>query len=148
MKILLILTGFLLASFLHSQSITYNYQVNWHEQQSGVNSRLNCISAFQNADNILYACGMNGVVIHTTNKGDTWNFIGSNGLPSEIDLKTLVVTANNALLTAGNIGNTTYVYRTENNGQNWNMVFSQVNGKINSFGKPDLSNIIFIQGNP
>lgn len=148
MKILLIFTGFLMASFLHSQSITYNYQVNWQEQVSGVTSRLNCIAAFQSGDNILYACGVNGVVIHTTNKGENWNLIRSNGLPLEIDLKTLIVTSNNVLLTAGNIGNTAYIYRTENNGQNWSMVFSQVNGKINSLNKPDLSNLIFMQGNP
>jgi hypothetical protein len=149
MKLLIIFAAFLLASSLHSQSITYNYEVHWDEQESGVATRLNCVASPDTGPGLLvYACGVNGTVIQTTNKGETWNFIGSNGLPSNIDLKTLEVISYNTVVTAGNIGNITYVYRTENGGKSWSMVFSQENGKINSVCRPDIANYVFMQGDP
>lgn len=107
--------------------------MNWSEQNSGVNTRLNCIGSTQNHDvNYAFVCGDNGIVLKTSNAGLNWINAGSNGLPSNIDLYTISMFDINKVITAGNIGNTAYVYRTDNAGLNWRQVFSQENGRVNS----------------
>jgi hypothetical protein len=104
----------------------------WTEKVSGVTTPL--YSAFgNNSFHIYWVCGTNGVVLKTTNSGDNWTLRNS-GIPSNITLVTIsdALSGPDIALTAGNIGTTTYVYRTSNGGANWTQVFTQPNGKINT----------------
>lgn len=132
---------------LQSQSINYEYRITWNEQVSGVNTSLNCISTDQINPVPVYACGINGVVLKSTNFGINWINVGINGIPPNIELHTISSITPNIAVTAGKIGNNTYVYRTDNGGLNWNLVFSQTEGKINAISLAYNYNSIMI-GNP
>ena len=151
----------LLASFfifftsfiIYSQTITYKYNVNWSEQTPSPNTRLNCISALKSISiqQIVFTCGENSTVFMTTNGGINWIFRGANGgtngLPPGINLTVISCLTNNTILTSGNIGSISYVYRSDDNGLNWMPVFTEASGKINSilFENPDIT---FLIGNP
>ncbi|HWA06026.1 MAG TPA: hypothetical protein VG961_05725, partial [Ignavibacteria bacterium] len=116
---------------LRSQSINYEYRINWSEQVSGVTIALNCITSDPHNLAAIYACGKNGVVLKSLVAGNEWINIGINGIPDNIELYTISTITPNIVVTAGNIGNVTYVYRSDNGGLNWNLVFTQNEGKIN-----------------
>jgi photosystem II stability/assembly factor-like uncharacterized protein len=122
----------LLIAHLQSQSINYEYRINWSEQVSGVTTALNCITSDPHNLAAIYACGKNGVVLKSLVPGNEWINIGINGIPDNIDLYTISTITPNIVVTAGNIGNVTYVYRSDNGGLNWNLVFTQNDGKINT----------------
>lgn len=79
----------------------------------------------------VWICGDGGVVLRTTSSGQNWNTF-SMPVPVNINLNTISSKARDTVLTAGNIGSNTYVYRTTNSGTNWVLVFQQSGGKINS----------------
>ena len=122
---------FMFISHLYAQSINYEYRINWSEQVSGITTALNCITIDQQSPVALYACGKNGIVLKCSRSGNEWTNVGINGIPSNIELNTIGTITPNIVVTAGNIGNTTYVYRSDNGGQNWDLVFTQNEGRIN-----------------
>lgn len=122
----------LIIAHLQSQSINYEYRINWSEQVSGVNTSLNCITTDPYNFVAIYACGKNGVVLKSSITGTEWTNVGVNGIPSNIELNTIGTITPNIVVTAGNIGNTAYVYRSDNGGLNWNLVFEQDEGRINA----------------
>lgn len=130
MKFIILFLIFISHSF--SQYINYEYIINWSEEVSGVTTSLNCITSDQNNANGFYVCGDNGVVLKSGPADNNWINIGINGIPSNIDLYTISTIAPNIIVTAGNTGNVTYVYRSDNGGLNWNLVFTQNDGKINT----------------
>ncbi len=147
MKLLINFIFLLLSTLLYSQNIYYEYVINWSEQNSGVNSSLNSIAVNNYSSNAISTCGNGGVVLFSTNLGLTWNNISSGKIPSNIDLYTISIGIPNIVIVAGNSGNTTYLYRTDNGGSNWNLVFTQPEGKINSIFL-GLNNFSLMTGNP
>jgi hypothetical protein len=137
-KIFLVYLVFFSATSIFSQFL------GWSERSSGVTSRLN--SVYVEYDNSII-CGDSGVVLISTS-GLTWSRI--NGLPSNINLENVGAYFSSnigTILVAGNIGSTSYVYKTSNSGVNWSVVFIQPNGHINNVWL-DYSGKAFIQGNP
>jgi photosystem II stability/assembly factor-like uncharacterized protein len=122
------------------------------EQNSGVTSSLNstCISVAAGQLMQVWACGDDGIVIKSTNQGTNWPLF-NNGIPSSLNLVTITNkafdTLNNIVLTAGNIGTTTYVYQSSYGGLSWSQVFSQQNGHINAIWMSNIMNG-FMVGNP
>jgi photosystem II stability/assembly factor-like uncharacterized protein len=120
----------------------------YNEQTSGVTTSLNSVCVTGNSWNMQgWVCGSGGVVLVTTNNGYNWLSVGTNGIPSNAELITIGAKARDTVLTAGRIGATTYVYRTVNRGANWQQVFSQANGQINSIWIRN-SSTGFMIGNP
>jgi photosystem II stability/assembly factor-like uncharacterized protein len=120
----------------------------WVEQNSGVSSRLNsAYTGYFTSDG--WVCGNNGTVLKTVNLGNTWLNVSGNGIPSDVLLVTIVAGWFNTyvVLTAGSRGDTTFVYRSTNQGQNWSQVFRQNGGRINAIGKINNGKV-FMQGNP
>ncbi len=112
-----------------------NAQPQWiyAEQNSGVTTGLNSAAVagknFQSMQ--VWVCGTGGIVLKSTNQGANWINV-SNGIPASSNLISISCKLFDTVLTAGNIGTTTYVYRTVNGGNNWSQVFSQQNGYINA----------------
>jgi hypothetical protein len=69
------------------------------------------------------------------------------GISSNINLANIFALDTSIAFTAGIIGNTTYVYRTTNGGNNWSVVFTQLNGFVNAVWMRDASRGILV-GNP
>lgn len=135
---------------LYSQNVnsSYEFTVNWSEQVSGVNSKLNCISAGQYNDvNTAFICGGGGVVLRTTNAGINWINISGIGLPSDIDLVSVSNVSTNILITGGNTNEGAAVYRTTNGGVSWYRVFTQQSGETKIVRVIDPLYCMFI-GNP
>jgi len=122
----------LIIAHLQSQSINYEYRITWSEPVTGVNTAINCITTDPYNLVAIYACGKNGVVLKSSIMGTEWTNVGVNGIPPNIELNTIGTITPNIVVTAGNIGNTTYVYRSDNGGSNWNLVFTQDDGRINA----------------
>jgi photosystem II stability/assembly factor-like uncharacterized protein len=137
MKLLIIFTVLITTLQLNSQDI------NWHEQNSGVTTSLNCASSSRIEYKNIWACGNNKVVLWTNNLGDNWINIGA-GLPDGIDLNSIAAIDTNTAVTSGNIGVNTFVYKTTNKGGSWFLVFSQTGGHINALS----SDAGFMSGNP
>lgn len=140
-----------LISFLLFISISYTYSqngANWTEQNSGVNSNLTSVSYTKYDYNKVWVCGYNGTVLYTNDRGNHWQNVSSN-LPPNIQLTT-ICSNNDYVLTAGNIGNIAYTYRTSDYGQSWQQVFSQNSGFINSIAYTQGSTILdcIMIGNP
>ena len=104
----------------------------WVEQNSGVSSRLNsAYTGYFLGEG--WVCGNNGVVLKTGNYGNTWVNVSGNGIRDDVSLVTIVAGWYNThvVLTAGNRGDTTFVYRSTNQGSSWSQVFRQ-NGGVSS----------------
>jgi Secretion system C-terminal sorting domain len=115
-------------------SVMFSQQIVWTEKVSGVTTALYGASEGQYSYGDFWVCGANGVVLKTSNLGNNW-VLRNSGLPSNITFVSISnarVIPDDIVLVAGNIGTTTYVYRTSNGGLSWSLVFTQLNGKINS----------------
>jgi photosystem II stability/assembly factor-like uncharacterized protein len=142
LQLFIILISFGLFNTLHAQP-SWIYT----EQNSGVTTSLN--SASVSGDYQLtqvWVCGSGGVVLKSTNLGNNWVSAG-NGIPNTVNLISISSKAVDTVLTAGNNGTTTHVYRTTNGGANWTQVFTQNNGHINAVWMRSALNA-FITGNP
>jgi len=138
---------FLLAAFFLFSNSIFGQEI-YLEQNSGVSSNLTSASIAGSYSPIqVWVCGDGGVVLKTTNLGDNWLSAGNGGIPSNVNLVTISSKALDTALTAGNIGTTSFVYRTANGGTNWTQVFSQANGHINAIW---MSNGLqgYMVGNP
>jgi hypothetical protein len=138
----------ILSSFGLFKNLDAQPQWIYTEQNSGVTSSLNSAAVagglYQTMQ--VWVCGVGGVVLKSTNQGANW-LNASNGIPASLNLISISCKAFDTVLTAGNIGTTTYVYRTINGGANWSQVFTQQNGHINAVWMRNLLSG-FMVGNP
>jgi photosystem II stability/assembly factor-like uncharacterized protein len=118
------------------------------EQSSGVNLQLTSVSSsLINSSYIGWICGDSGTVLRTTNMGYNWVNVSVSGNPSSVTMVNIFgIDANNAI-TAGVLSPTTWVWKTTNGGTNWNIVFIQQGGCINSIWMKNTSIGIMV-GNP
>jgi hypothetical protein len=142
-KIFLLLFFFLLFSkFLQSQQW-------WVEQVSNTNVKLtSAFTGYYVGDG--WVCGFNGTVLKTVNRGAVWINVSGNGIPNDVSLVSIVAGWFNGyvVLTLGNRGDTSFVYRSTNNGLIWTQVFRQNSGRMNAISKIDYNGKVFMQGNP
>ena len=102
----------------------------WQAQVSGVSSTLLGVAA--QSDQIGWAVGDNGVILHTVNRGAEWQNVGA-GL-EEIHFHEIEPISADICLAAGYKSSppTTYIYRTTDAGGSWSNVFEQANGFVNN----------------
>lgn len=137
----------ILSSFGLFKNLDAQPQWIYTEQNSGVTTSLNSATIAGNFQTMqVWVCGVGGVVLKSTNQGANW-LNASNGIPASLNLISISCKAFDTVLTAGNIGTTTYVYRTINGGVNWSQVFTQQNGHINAIWMRSASSG-FMAGNP
>jgi hypothetical protein len=113
-------------------SLTFSSYSQWWpfiEQNSGTSANLT--SGSQPNWFRVWVCGYNGTVIKTSNYGMNWSNASGN-LPSSIELVNIFAINDSVVLTVGNIGDTTFVYRSSNNGLNWARVFTQNDGYLDA----------------
>ena len=120
-------------------------QVFWEERNAGVTVSLNCVSDIDAYK--IWICGDSGTVIRSTNGGYNWFNVTGNGIPFNINLINIFGMNSSVALTAGYKDSNTYLYMTSNSGVNWNQVFAQQGGFINSVWMTSDS-VGFMQGNP
>lgn len=120
------------------------------EQNSGVTVNLTSVSMYQTTWSVPYqawVCGNNGTVLRTSNTGTNWLNVSGGGIPNTVNLVNIWCIDSVNILTAGNIGSVTYVYRTSNKGASWSQVFTQANGNINAIWMSSAAQG-FMVGNP
>jgi hypothetical protein len=119
------------------------------EQNSGVTTNLTsvCMTSIDFSFYQVWACGDSGTIVKTSNNGDNWFNVSGNGIPSNVNLVNISCKAVDTALTAGNIGTSTFVYRTSNGGTNWTQVFTQTNGYVDAIWMKNAL-LGFMVGNP
>ncbi|MBK9331269.1 MAG: hypothetical protein IPM96_02435 [Ignavibacteria bacterium] len=102
---LILLTSCLLKSnFVYSQN-------GWQQQTSGTSATL--LGAVMTDLNTAYTCGLNGLIIKTTNGGNNWFTLNTN---TGRFLRDITSAGFNTLYAVGEMG---IVLRTTNGGSNW-----------------------------
>lgn len=138
----------LLLVFLFCSKFSHSVQLDWIEQTSGTTQTLTSVSnhAFGHA----WICGYGGTVLKTTTMGANWINVSGNGIPANTQLISVAsYGSNDVAVVAGYVGSNTFVYRSDNGGANWTLVFSQPNGFINSIAFPNPSvGTGFMMGDP
>jgi len=109
--------------FILAFLINVNLNAQWSEQVSGVSTALGSVCSTPYS-NIAWACGVNGVILRTTNTGLNWINVGT-GIPGSIQFISISAVDVNVALVAGGIGSNACVYRTSNGGANWTQVLSE-----------------------
>jgi photosystem II stability/assembly factor-like uncharacterized protein len=111
------------SSFILSQN-------SWDLQTTGITNTLNCIRVVNN--NIAWAAGDSGKVIRTVNSGMTWTSVDDGNFGDAIIWNIDALDSSTAFVTITPLPlSTTYIYRTINGGNSWELVFSQDGGFIN-----------------
>jgi len=131
--------------FLNVFITSTQFFAQWVELNSGVSVKLNSLSSIKELTT--WTCGNNGTVIKSSNMGDNWSNGNQSGITSNITLDHIFCINENIVLTAGNDGSTTYLYRTINAGASWNIVKQQSGGKFNALNFIDQNTGILI-GDP
>ncbi len=101
-------------SILIIQSALYS-QTGWFLQVSGTNVNLHSINSHHGNENLAWACGDNGVILHTTNGGTNWVQQVS-GTPNDLYCICFMETSGGPVMAVGEDG---IILRTTNNGTNW-----------------------------
>ena len=104
----------------------------WSQQNSNVTTELSSVYAVNK--NVAWVCGFGSTIIRTKNQGANWQKVdgnGFNGIPSNVNLESIVGFDSNTAIVSGVQGTNTWVWKTTNGGANWNEVFYQFNGFIN-----------------
>lgn len=104
----------------------------WVELSSGINSTIFSISAVNN--DVVWGGSFGPNIIRTVNGGSTWTNVGVT-LPPPYGAETCIFALDsNTAFFATYSGNptSTYVYKTSNAGQNWQLVFTQSPGNISA----------------
>lgn len=98
----------------------------WVVQNSGTTAELYSVSAVN--ENVAWACGAGGVVIRTTNGGQTWQTVNS---PRAVDAYVIwAMSADKAFV--GTSGSTdAKIHMTTNGGSTWTDVYTVAGGFIN-----------------
>ncbi|MCS7052904.1 MAG: T9SS type A sorting domain-containing protein [Ignavibacterium sp.] len=98
----------------------------WVAQTSGTTVRIRQVKAVN--DNVVWACGNNGVVLRTTNGGTTWELRTPTD-PNVINYSIDALDAEVAWVT-GTVGGTAnfYIWKTTNGGTSWVQQYNNPNG--------------------
>ncbi|HWA06025.1 MAG TPA: T9SS type A sorting domain-containing protein [Ignavibacteria bacterium] len=131
--------------FLNIFLLNTQFLAQWVELNSGVSVKLNSLSSIKELTT--WACGNNGTVIKSSNMGDNWTNGNQSGITANITLNHIYCINENIVLTAGNDGSVTYLYRTINGGASWDVVKQQTGGKFNALHFIDNNTGILI-GDP
>lgn len=95
-----------------------------------------------------WVCGTGGTVYHARGYQYPMVWINAHGnLSNTVNLYSLEAIDSSTAFVAGNIGTTTYIYKTTNAGSNWVQQFSQANGQLNSVWMRNATTG-FAEGNP
>ena len=110
---------------------TGNTFAQWTEQTSGITTALFSVSAVDN--DVVWACGANGVVLRTINSGINWTVTTSPdpavGLYTIQGLDAMTALVGGASASAG------VAYKTIDGGATWTQTFNQPGGFVNSVDK-------------
>ena len=117
---------------------TISVYSNWVEKTTGTNNNLTSLH-FRKTSQVAYAAGENGVVVRTTNEGETWSTVS--GLPTTSRLNTVFFTNDNTGFVAGNSG---VISRTINSGTNWTAQTSRTTNNINNIYFKDDNNGFYV----
>lgn len=115
---------------------------NWTVQNSNTTATLFSVSVVD--ENVAWATGIGGVVIRTTNGGQTWTPVTS---PRSVDAHVIKGIDANRALVATNGTNDAKIHLTTDGGQTWTDVFTQAGGFINVILMFDDNNG-FAEGDP
>ena len=110
-SILKILILLLLPSVLYSQ---------WFQQASGTSVNLHSINFHHGNENTVWACGDNGVILHSSNGGTNW-ILQNSGTANDLYCICFMETSGGPVFAVGEGGT---ILRTTNNGINWLSVVS------------------------
>lgn len=107
-------------------SIHNSLYSNWVEKSTGTTTPLNSLH-LRRTSQIAYAAGNNGVVVRTTNEGESWSPV--NGIPTSNRLNSVFFTSDNTGYVAGVGG---VISKTVSSGVTWTPQTSQTTNNINS----------------
>jgi len=118
----------------------------WTIQNSGVSTLLLEVDAIN--PNVAWILGDNGTVMRTTNGGNLWSSASGGAFGTDYISGIEAVSENLSFVNINpGFQSTTQIYRTTDGGVNWNIVFTQNPGFINSIHMFDETNGIAV-GNP
>ncbi len=125
MKFKYYLLAFIICSF------NVRAQNSWVQQTSGVSVLLNTVKIVD--QNTAWAAGDSGKVIRTTNGGIAWNEVDGGNFGEAFIWNMDAIDSNTAFVTISPLPlSKTYIYRTTNSGNSWEIVFTQEGGFINN----------------
>ncbi|HET6272929.1 MAG TPA: FlgD immunoglobulin-like domain containing protein, partial [Bacteroidota bacterium] len=116
----------------------------WTNQTSGVTAVLQ--STKQVNSSVAWAAGNGGVVLRTTNGGNTWSSVGG-GAMGTLDLYAIDAISATTAFTTASPATGSYLFRTTNAGTSWDTVFFQSGGFLNAIHMFDATNGIAV-GDP
>lgn len=107
----------------------------WFHQTSGTTSDLYSVNFNHGNENIVWACGENGVILHTSNGGLNW-VLQNSGTTNHLHSIVFMEIQGGPVFAVGDGG---LILRTTNNGNNWMVVPSPVTKDLH-----DISDFNFI----
>ena len=122
------------ASIVHAQ---------WSEQTSPTTNALYSVSIVDGS--VAWIGGDLGVVLRTTNGGETWTNVGGGAIGTNPVYNIFGIDGSTAVCTAST--STTYIYRTTDGGATWTQVYSKAGGFMDALWMFD-SNNGFAYGDP
>lgn len=132
---------------VHRRTVTVNVNFlaqGWTPQTSGVSSYLYSVKAV--SQGVAWAAGANGVVLRTTNGGNSWSQAGGAQIGTA-DIYNIDASNDSVAFVTTTPGTTTYIFRTTNRGVSWDTVFSQSGGFIDAIRMYSAANGVAI-GDP
>ncbi len=115
----------------------------WTTQTSGTTRSLYCVKSVDLS--VGWIGGAGGVVLRTTNGGNTWTNVGGGAIGTSDVYVIDALDANTAFVSTSPAG--TYIYRTTNGGTTWTQVYASPDGFIDIIHMHDSLNGIAI-GDP
>ena len=100
----------------------------WFEQTTGITIELLSVSAVD--DYNVWACGVGGTVIKTTNGGDTWIDVSGSPIPDTLTLNSISGRTESTAIVTGADNRSAYVYITYDGGSTWSQTFAVMGGYI------------------
>jgi photosystem II stability/assembly factor-like uncharacterized protein len=134
-----------------------NFNAQWVQQVSPVNSALTCIGVCTGYYGN-YSCwlgGVSGIILKTSNSGTNWGIVQNTFIGTNTINCICGITQYNALVSI-TTSTSSSIYKTSNGGTNWYQVLNLPSGDIKSirlfnrlwWGYPLDTNILFAVGNP
>lgn len=121
------------AAFLLLCTISISSQ--WFQQVSGTSVNLHSINSHHGNENLVWACGDNGVILHTSNGGINW-ILQNSGTANDLYCICFMETAGGPVMAVGEGGT---ILRTTNSGINWLTIPSPSNKTLR-----DISDYNFV----
>src|ERR1700730_8277631 len=104
--------------------------ISWAVQTSGIDTYLRGVNATESVDSngtehiTVWACGSNGVILVSNDRGKTWKRFHVAGGES-LDFRSIVgFDAKKAFVMSSGEGNKSLIYKTVDGGENWTLVFT------------------------